>query len=250
VIGKVVFGQQLCALGIVDDPDLDFDDAVVEILMEMYQSMGNRLAVQYGGSHLARTMSSYRKGSFVSHSRDLLESFKRYYSNSFTDAEKQDCINIFLGNFIPIQERVDLWDLDSDYYLHFKSDDYTLSRNYNYKIGSGIGDIRRILLCNTKWWEKPLRDFEDIASSFSKSAHNAITNNERKPTKEDDEEDSFDKFYKTTKLTLFDKEFSHNFNKPMRPYSIEKKKKSSGTEDSERDEDDGYEMLFASTTSS
>ncbi len=32
-----------------------------------------------------------------SHSRDIIENLRRYYANSFVDAEKQTAINVFLG---------------------------------------------------------------------------------------------------------------------------------------------------------
>jgi hypothetical protein len=64
-------------------------------------------------------METYRKMSaWTSHSRDMIESIKRYYSNSFTDAEKQDAINLFLGNFIPKKSSVNLWDLTTDFEMH------------------------------------------------------------------------------------------------------------------------------------
>jgi hypothetical protein len=44
--------------------------------------------------------------------------FRRFYSNAYTDAEKQDAINLFLGNYVPLPGAPPLWELDSDYYLH------------------------------------------------------------------------------------------------------------------------------------
>eukprot|EP00955_Chlamydomonas_euryale_P001796 20183-Chlamydomonas_euryale.AAC.2 len=35
-----------------------------------------------------------------------------------TDADKQDAINLFLGNFVPAPGQPDLWELESDHYLH------------------------------------------------------------------------------------------------------------------------------------
>jgi hypothetical protein len=64
-------------------------------------------------------METYRKmTAWTSHSRNMIESIKRYYSNSFADAEKQDAINLFLGYFIPQKGESDLWTLENDYYLH------------------------------------------------------------------------------------------------------------------------------------
>jgi len=43
---------------------------------------------------------------------------RRFYSNAYTDAAKQDAINLFLGNYVPAPGLPALWDLDTDYYLH------------------------------------------------------------------------------------------------------------------------------------
>lgn len=98
VIGKAAFGHQLHALGLLDDPSLPFDSAAVDMLTEMYHDLGDTIALQYGGSHLVNTMETYRKiNQWTSHSRDMLEGLKRYYANSFVDADKQAAINLFLG---------------------------------------------------------------------------------------------------------------------------------------------------------
>ena len=47
-----------------------------------------------------------------------MTSIRRFISNTYTDAEKQDAINLFLGNFVPQHDQPALWDLDSDYFLH------------------------------------------------------------------------------------------------------------------------------------
>ena len=65
------------------------------------------------------TMETYRKiNQWTSHSRDMVESFKRYYNNSFLDAQRQEAYNLFLGNYIFAQGQPMLWDLSTDYYLH------------------------------------------------------------------------------------------------------------------------------------
>ena len=98
VIGKAAFGHQLHALGLLDHPSLPFDSAAVDMLTEMYHDLGDTIALQYGGSHLVNTMETYRKiNQWTSHSRDMLEGLKRYYANSFVDADKQAAINLFLG---------------------------------------------------------------------------------------------------------------------------------------------------------
>jgi hypothetical protein len=64
-------------------------------------------------------MATYRKiNEWKNHSRDVVESFKRYYHNSFLDSQRQEAFNLFLGNYIYSQGQPMLWDLASDYYLH------------------------------------------------------------------------------------------------------------------------------------
>ncbi|GAC98907.1 hypothetical protein PHSY_006502 [Pseudozyma hubeiensis SY62] len=98
VIGKAALGHQLHALGLLEDPSLPFDTDATDMLTEMYHDLGDTIAMQYGGSALAHTTDTYRKiNQWTSHSRDVLESMKRYYANSFADADKQAAINLFLG---------------------------------------------------------------------------------------------------------------------------------------------------------
>ncbi|KAI9330793.1 SacI homology domain-containing protein [Zopfochytrium polystomum] len=119
VIGKCALGHQLYALGVIAQPSIPFDSDALNMLNAMYHDHGDMIALQYGGSHLVNTMETYRKIShWTSHSRDMIESIRRYYNNSFADNEKQISINLFLGNFVPSDEQPFLWDLTSDYYLH------------------------------------------------------------------------------------------------------------------------------------
>ncbi|KAF2667097.1 hypothetical protein BT63DRAFT_458061 [Microthyrium microscopicum] len=119
VIGKRALGHQLQALGVIDGPHLEYDSDVVNTFTHMYHAHGDTIAIQYGGSHLAHTLSTYRKlNEWKNHSRDMVESFKRYYHNSFLDSQRQEAYNLFLGNYIYAQGQPMLWDLPSDYYLH------------------------------------------------------------------------------------------------------------------------------------
>lgn len=119
VIGKRALGYQLHALGILGDTVVNYDTDAVNLFTHMYHDHGDTIAVQYGGSQLVNTMETYRKiNQWTSHSRDMLESFKRYYNNSFMDAQRQEAYNLFLGNYIFAQGQPMLWDLATDYYLH------------------------------------------------------------------------------------------------------------------------------------
>lgn len=98
VLGKAAFAQQLHALGLLKHAHLSFDSDAVNMLTEMYHDLGDTIALQYGGSALAHTTDTYRKiNHWSSHSRDMLEGIRRYYANSFADAEKQASIDLFLG---------------------------------------------------------------------------------------------------------------------------------------------------------
>ena len=48
----------------------------------------------------------------------MVESFKRYYNNSFLDRQRQEAYNLFLGNYKFVKGQPMLWDLSTDYYLH------------------------------------------------------------------------------------------------------------------------------------
>ncbi|GMP79076.1 hypothetical protein CsSME_00034753 [Camellia sinensis var. sinensis] len=94
--GLAALGRQLLAMGLSDTPKLDAECTIAAALMEMYQSMGDALAQQYGGSAAHNTVFPERQGKWkaTTQSREFLKSIKRYYSNAYTDGEKQDAINL------------------------------------------------------------------------------------------------------------------------------------------------------------
>lgn len=119
VIGKRALGHQLHALGIIEDTSIEYDTDAVNMFTHMFHDHGDTIAVQYGGSQLVNTMETYRKiNQWTSHSRDMVESFKRYYNNSFLDGQRQEAYNLFLGNYVYDVSQPMLWDLSTDYYLH------------------------------------------------------------------------------------------------------------------------------------
>ncbi|EFA02109.1 polyphosphoinositide phosphatase [Tribolium castaneum] len=125
-IGKCVLGYQLCALGILDSPNLEFDTDCVRMLECLYEDHGDTLALQYGGSQLVHRIKTYRKTApWTSQGNDIMQTLSRYYSNTFSDAEKQNTINLFLGIFIPDENKPQIWDYTSDYYFHHKPIVYT-----------------------------------------------------------------------------------------------------------------------------
>jgi hypothetical protein len=114
--GLVALGHQLHALGLIELPNIDLDSALADNLMKLYETMGDTLALQYGGSAAHNKIFSERRGQWkaATQSHEFLRTLQRYYSNAYMDAEKQDAINVFLGHFQPQQGKPALWELDSD----------------------------------------------------------------------------------------------------------------------------------------
>ena len=122
--GLVAFGRQLHALGAKHSHEVDVGASASSRLMDMYQAMGNDLAHQYGGSEAHSAAFKEQRGEWktVTQSKELLTSIRRFYSNSYSDAEKQDEVNLLLGLFVPLPGKLALWDLETDYYLHHPID--------------------------------------------------------------------------------------------------------------------------------
>lgn len=131
VIGKRALGHQLRALGIITDLNaVAYDTDAINLFTHMYHDHGDTIAIQYGGSQLVNTMETYRKiNQWTSHSRDMVESFKRYYNNSFLDGQRQEAYNLFLGNYVFARDQPMLWDLTTDYYLHHANPRVWLAKN-------------------------------------------------------------------------------------------------------------------------
>uniref|UniRef100_A0A1J3I362 Phosphoinositide phosphatase SAC2 n=1 Tax=Noccaea caerulescens TaxID=107243 RepID=A0A1J3I362_NOCCA len=114
--GLVAFGRQLHALGLRESTTIDLDNPLAEDLMGIYESMGDTLAIQYGGSAAHNKIFCERRGQWkaATQSQELFRTLQRYYSNAYMDAEKQDAINVFLGYFQPQPDKPALWELGSD----------------------------------------------------------------------------------------------------------------------------------------
>ncbi|KAL6575304.1 actin cytoskeleton and mitosis protein [Orobanche minor] len=112
--GLAALGHQLHALGVTTSTKLDLDDPLAEELMSFYERMGDTLAHQYGGSAAHNKIFSERRGQCkaATQSQEFFRTLQRYYSNAYMDTEKQNAINIFLGDFQPQPDKPDVWELD------------------------------------------------------------------------------------------------------------------------------------------
>lgn len=54
---------------------------------ELYEDHGDTLSLQYGGSQLVHRVKTYRKiAPWTQHSKDIMQTLSRYYSNAFSGA--------------------------------------------------------------------------------------------------------------------------------------------------------------------
>ncbi|KAI3386571.1 hypothetical protein SNEBB_009487 [Seison nebaliae] len=122
ILGRVAFSFQLSSLGFIRDiHKFHIDSVADELLKKIYESGGDTIAYQYVGSQLVHRVDTYRKTTslITRQSRDMVQSISRYYSNTFTDNEKQMSLNILHGTFIPSQQiNKDIWQHFTDYYWH------------------------------------------------------------------------------------------------------------------------------------
>lgn len=174
VIGKCALGIQLHALGIIKETYLEYDSDIVNILTELFHDHGDTIALQYGGSHLVNTMETYRKiNQWSSHSRDMIESIKRFYSNSFVDAQRQEAINLFLGHYVWSKNQPMLWDMYTDFYLHNINEFGIPKRSYtHWWIDSHIKSLRKLIheeiiaKDNDITFEKLVRNIKGYPNSY------------------------------------------------------------------------------------
>ncbi|KAI9102897.1 hypothetical protein K1719_023336 [Acacia pycnantha] len=118
--GLAALGCQLQALGLMESSHIDLDNPLARELMAVYESMGDTLALQYGGSAAHNKIFSEKRGQWkaATQSQELIRTLQRYYNNTYLDGDKQKAINIFLGHFQPQQGQPALWELDSDQHVH------------------------------------------------------------------------------------------------------------------------------------
>lgn len=164
--GLEALGRQLQAMEMSDEPKVDPDSSIAVALMEMYQGMGDALAQQYGGSAAHNTVFPDKQGKWkaTTQSREFLKSIKRYYSNAYTDGEKQDAINLFLGYFKPQEGKPALWELDSDYYLHVSGvgDDSVSDKCFDTKAIGVKVSLEPIPACREDFLKRKLTSFDKL----------------------------------------------------------------------------------------
>ncbi|KAE9616001.1 putative SAC domain-containing protein [Lupinus albus] len=114
--GLAALGCQLQALGFIESSYIDLDSHLAKETMKVYESMGDTIALQYGGSAAQKKIFSEKRGQWkpATQSQELIRTLQRYCNNTYFDGNKQKAINLFLGHFQPQQDKPALWQMDSD----------------------------------------------------------------------------------------------------------------------------------------
>lgn len=192
MVGKCALAYQLYALGMIDKPKLQFDTDCVRLFEELYEDHGDTLSLQYGGSQLVHRVKTYRKiAPWTQHSKDIMQTLSRYYSNAFSDADRQDAINLFLQVYQPSECKPHLWELPTDFHLHQKNT-MTLPKN------------RRSY---TMWWSEGTLMYLPVASDEVPTDDTMKTVKAKRVNCFDESIDTYTEFFRPYELTYFDETF-------------------------------------------
>uniref|UniRef100_A0A8D1BFR8 SAC domain-containing protein n=1 Tax=Sus scrofa TaxID=9823 RepID=A0A8D1BFR8_PIG len=192
MVGKCALAYQLYSLGLIDKPNLQFDTDAVRLFEELYEDHGDTLSLQYGGSQLVHRVKTYRKiAPWTQHSKDIMQTLSRYYSNAFSDADRQDSINLFLGVFHPTEGKPHLWELPTDFYLHHKNTMRLLATRRSY----------------TYWWTPEVIKYLPLPYDEVICAANLKKLIVKKFHKYEEEIDIHNEFFRPHELSSFDDTF-------------------------------------------
>lgn len=193
MVGKCALAYQLYALGMIDKPKLQFDTDCVRLFEELYEDHGDTLSLQYGGSQLVHRVKTYRKiAPWTQHSKDIMQTLSRYYSNAFSDADRQDAINLFLQVFQPSESKPHLWELPTDFYLHHSDTMVLPHQQHSY----------------THWWTDGMLTFLPSPYDEAQCEKNRRKVAVKRMNRFDESIDIYTEFFKPYELTSFDDTFS------------------------------------------
>lgn len=127
----------------------------------------------------------------------MVESFKRYYHNSFLDSQRQEAYNLFLGHYIYAQGQPMLWDLVTDYYLHHAD-----PREWSTRLRRSYID-----------WYTPEFLHEPTMPPVAMEEHSRFRGNDTRDTCDD----YWLEYYRPTAVSSFSKIFSLRMNSTSKP---------------------------------
>uniref|UniRef100_A0A671X719 FIG4 phosphoinositide 5-phosphatase n=1 Tax=Sparus aurata TaxID=8175 RepID=A0A671X719_SPAAU len=192
MVGKCALAYQLYALGMIDKPKLQFDTDCVRLFEELYEDHGDTLSLQYGGSQLVHRVKTYRKiAPWTQHSKDIMQTLSRYYSNAFSDADRQDAINLFLQVYQPSEAKPHLWELPTDFYLHQRNTMALLQDRRSY----------------TLWWSDGILSYLPVAYDEVPCEETMKKVKVKSVNRFDESIDIYTEFFKPYEITSFDDTF-------------------------------------------
>ncbi|KAG9347615.1 hypothetical protein JZ751_005186 [Albula glossodonta] len=192
MVGKCALAYQLYALGMIDKPKLQFDTDCVRLFEELYEDHGDTLSLQYGGSQLVHRVKTYRKiAPWTQHSKDIMQTLSRYYSNAFSDADRQDAINLFLQVFQPSDSKPHLWELPTDFYLHQRNTMELPLQRRSY----------------TYWWSEGILSYLPLPYDEVPCEENKKNVAVKRLNRYDENIDIYTEFFKPYELSSFDDTF-------------------------------------------
>ena len=134
---------QLKKLGVAKEVEINLNSEFYAAIHTMYETMGDSISMQYGGSKAHHSAVVKKKGVLAS-IPELVTSMKRHYANNFTDPQKQNALNLFLGIYQPLKNKSALWTINDDRELMMSMD----------LVPSELKKLQ------DKWWERHFRGFE------------------------------------------------------------------------------------------
>lgn len=131
--GQRALTLQFQALGLTNSEVPSSCSINEDVLCGLYINLGNQLAIQYVGSSAHDKTGAGHKAASGGGMRAVTKIFvaaQRYISNTFTDQEKQQAIDVFLGTFCPRTAAVPIWQMEGA--GHDRSFVWSSRRNYEY----------------------------------------------------------------------------------------------------------------------
>ena len=158
ILGSAVLVLQLRKMGVNASFQENLDKQIYGILCEIYKRMGNVLSEQYTGSlaHKQNIKGSQPGFGIIDKFIEVYSTLQRFINNSFSDRYKQNAINLFLGKYKVKNGSVQIWDLNSDQLLHYKTKlndiDFTsFDKNYEkYVISNLLFDVDNLNCLSNK----------------------------------------------------------------------------------------------------
>lgn len=189
-VGLAVLEKQLDALNLLPEKILskEHESKVPQVLSELYDLMGDHLALQYAGSKVHKKYQLLGvQPRMLSGAVELWTAVTRHYSNTTGDADRQAKVNLQLGIY-NLSKHSPLTDGDCDSWVHHRPirDDYYPG----------------------EWWVKPQQTYMENMASLD------VVPARLRPLSVDSE--LFRAVYKPRELTLFD-ELRLPFNATMVP---------------------------------